>query len=82
MLESRSGHYIALLLDRAEGVMPHELHEVLDPYLHKLEKELEPGAKPETESAAPPRFRSTIPTSVSRGAATRRAPTGAQTDSD
>jgi membrane protein required for colicin V production len=47
VLESKSGHYIALFLDRAEGVMPQELHQVLDPYLNKLEKELEPGAKPE-----------------------------------
>jgi membrane protein required for colicin V production len=42
VLSSRSGYYIAVLLDRAEGVMPRELHQVLDPYLRKLEQELDP----------------------------------------
>jgi membrane protein required for colicin V production len=46
VLQSRSGHYIAVLLDQADAVMPQEIHQVLDPYLHKLEKELEPSAKP------------------------------------
>ena len=45
VLESHSGHYIALLLARADAVMPGELHQVLDPYLHKLEHELEPAAE-------------------------------------
>jgi membrane protein required for colicin V production len=44
ILHSRSGYYIAVLLDRADAVMPKELHEVLDPYLHKLEQELAPAA--------------------------------------
>jgi hypothetical protein len=46
VLNSRSGYYIAVLLDRADGVMPRELHEVLDPYLKKLEQELDPTKKP------------------------------------
>ena len=46
VLESRSGHYIAVLLDRAHSVMPDELHEVLGPYLHKLGDELEPDSEP------------------------------------
>lgn len=36
--QSRSGYYIALLLDRANPVIPHELHEVLAPYLDRLDK--------------------------------------------
>jgi membrane protein required for colicin V production len=51
VLESRSGYMIAQLLDRAEGVMPRELHEVLDPYLHRLENEL----KQEPNSESTPR---------------------------
>jgi membrane protein required for colicin V production len=43
ILHSRSGYYIAVLLDRANAVMPKELHEVIDPYLHKLEQELAPA---------------------------------------
>ena len=46
VLQSRSGHYIALLLSKADAVMPSELQEVLDPYLRKLERELEPTAQP------------------------------------
>ena len=38
-----------MLLDRADAVMPRELHEVLDPYLNKLEQELDP-----TPQAGPP----------------------------
>lgn len=43
VLQSRSGLVIAQLLDRAEGVMPRELHTMLDPYLNRLEQELKPG---------------------------------------
>jgi membrane protein required for colicin V production len=46
VLQSRSGHYIAVLLDRAGPVMPKELHQVLDPYLNKLEQELDPESRP------------------------------------
>jgi len=37
---SRSGYYIALLLDRADLVIPHELHQVLGPYLNELDKNI------------------------------------------
>jgi membrane protein required for colicin V production len=49
VLDSRSGHYIAILLNRADNVMPQELHDVLDPYLHKLERELDPQKQPDTQ---------------------------------
>ncbi len=49
VLDSRSGKYIAVLLDRADRVMPPELHHVLDPYLHKLEHELDPNQQPESQ---------------------------------
>ena len=54
VLRSQSGYYIALLLHRAEGVMPRELHEVLDPYMNKLEQELDsrPDAPPPTATAS------------------------------
>jgi membrane protein required for colicin V production len=48
VLESRSGYYIALLLNRADRVMPRELHQVLDPYLNRLEYELDPNHEPGT----------------------------------
>jgi membrane protein required for colicin V production len=37
---SRSGYYIAMLLDRAHPVMPAEVHDVLHPYLHKLDQQM------------------------------------------
>ena len=35
---SRSGYYIAELLDRADGIMPREIHQVLDPYIRELDQ--------------------------------------------
>src|SRR5204863_9102846 len=35
---SKSGYYIAVLLDRADMVIPRELHDVLAPYLDKLDR--------------------------------------------
>lgn len=37
---SRSGYYIAVLLDKADGVIPGELHEVLDPYIDRLDQQV------------------------------------------
>lgn len=52
VLESRSGPVIAQLLNRADGVMPRELHSVLEPYLNRLEQGLQnepqPGTQPRT----------------------------------
>jgi membrane protein required for colicin V production len=41
VIQSRSGHYIALLLDRADAVMPDELRQVLAPYIHSLDERLD-----------------------------------------
>jgi membrane protein required for colicin V production len=46
IIGSRSGLYIAQLLDRAHAVMPEELHELLHPYLHRLD---DPSAPPEPD---------------------------------
>jgi membrane protein required for colicin V production len=56
VLQSRSGYMIAQLLDRAEGVMPRELHGMLGPYLDRLEQELKPGqpTEPTPRTAAGP----------------------------
>ncbi|HEX3998287.1 MAG TPA: CvpA family protein [Pirellulales bacterium] len=53
VLQSHSGHYIALLLNHADRVMPTEIHQVLDPYLNQLQTELAPaGAKPRHPAAS------------------------------
>jgi membrane protein required for colicin V production len=49
ILRARSGHYIAVLIARADAVMPAEVHEVIDPYLNKLEEELGDGQGTSTE---------------------------------
>ncbi len=38
VFQSRSGYYIARLLDKADAVMPGELHQVIDPFVKKLEE--------------------------------------------
>lgn len=43
---SKSGYYIAVLLDRADAVIPSELHQVLDPYIDRLDQNV---AHPHTE---------------------------------
>ena len=52
VLNSRSGHYIALLLDRAHPLIPEGAHEILHPYFEKLEKGLEGG--PDDEESEEP----------------------------
>ena len=37
IVNSRSGYYIAILLDRSHAVMPPEVHDVLGPYIHSLD---------------------------------------------
>ena len=40
IVRSRSGHYIAQLLDRSEAIMPAEIHQVLAPYVRTLDERL------------------------------------------
>jgi membrane protein required for colicin V production len=42
ILATRSGHYMALFLNKADAIMPPELHQVLDPYMNKLQERLAP----------------------------------------
>ena len=37
---SKSGYYIAVLLDKADPIMPGEVHEVLDPYIDRLDQQV------------------------------------------
>ena len=41
IVDSRSGGYIARILDRSESLIPPELHQVLAPYLQKAEDRLQ-----------------------------------------
>ncbi len=40
IIESRSGYYIALLLDRSHAIMPDEIHDVIGRYIHSLDERL------------------------------------------
>lgn len=41
VLESKSGHYIAVLLDRTHPLVPDGVHDVLHPYFEELESKLD-----------------------------------------
>ncbi|MBM4073744.1 MAG: CvpA family protein [Planctomycetes bacterium] len=41
ILTSKSGYYIGHMIDRAPAVMPREMHEVLSPYLRRLDQQLQ-----------------------------------------
>ncbi len=43
---SRSGYYIAKLLDEADAVVPPEVHQVIGPHLDRLEQQLNQGQQP------------------------------------
>jgi membrane protein required for colicin V production len=51
VIGSRSGYYIAHLLNRAHGIMPREIHDVLHPYLHSLEDSLDHEHNPHEEAS-------------------------------
>jgi membrane protein required for colicin V production len=46
ILGSKSGTYIAQLLDKAEAVAPPEIHEVIGPYIDKINERLDPNYTP------------------------------------
>ena len=41
IIDSRSGFYIARLLNEAHTFMPEEVHEILHPYMHRLDERLD-----------------------------------------
>lgn len=47
VLASKSGVYIAKLIDSAHPVMPDEVHETIGPYLHELNRKLDPNESDE-----------------------------------
>ena len=49
IVDSYSGRYIAILLDKAHAVMPEEIHEVVHPYVSSFGKSLQGGTSSEGE---------------------------------
>ena len=46
ILASNAGHYIVALLDKTHTVVPPELHDVVSPYLNRIEERLDPKYQP------------------------------------
>jgi membrane protein required for colicin V production len=46
IVSSQSGRYIVALLDKSHSVFPPEIHQVVDPYLNKIEQRLNPNFQP------------------------------------
>jgi membrane protein required for colicin V production len=46
IVSSQSGRYIVALLDKSHSVFPPEIHQVIDPYLNKIEQRLNPNFQP------------------------------------
>ncbi|HBJ38404.1 MAG TPA: colicin V production protein [Planctomycetaceae bacterium] len=44
IVASKSGRYIASVLDRSEALIPEEIHEVVGPYLERFDKKFNDGA--------------------------------------
>jgi hypothetical protein len=51
-MSSRSGYFIAIVLDKSRAVIPEEIHEVLEPYLTALENDLDPVAEEGPQTGA------------------------------
>ena len=45
ILASQTGHYIVVLLDKTDSVVPPEIHDVIGPYLHRIEQQLDPNGQ-------------------------------------
>ena len=43
---SRAGRYIVVLLDKTESIVPPEVHQVIGPYLQKIEERIDPNHQP------------------------------------
>lgn len=41
IIQSRSGYYIAIFLDKSHAILPPEIHDLLHPYLHNLDESLD-----------------------------------------
>lgn len=52
ILNSRSGHYIAILLDKTHQIMPDEIHEVVHPYVEKIQEGIDPNHVPHPDEGS------------------------------
>jgi membrane protein required for colicin V production len=65
ILSSKSGQYIARMIEKAQPVMPPEIHKLLDPYINSFEeqnrlRQNQPGQPAPAAPSAPPAYPGTI----------------------
>ncbi len=63
IMASRTGEYVVLLLDKSHTVLPPKIHDVIHPYVERIEKGLNPNHQSHPHHA--PGFPSQLPTSQS-----------------
>jgi membrane protein required for colicin V production len=51
ILASQTGHYIVVLIDKTDSVVPPEIHDVIGPYLHRIEQQLDPNNQRQSQHA-------------------------------
>ncbi|TWU23771.1 CvpA family protein [Bythopirellula polymerisocia] len=73
ILASQTGRYIVVMLDKTDAVVPPEIHDVIGPYLHRINEQLDPsrqnhqehGVQANWPSAAFPEWPGSAPKSES-----------------
>ncbi|MDZ4659333.1 MAG: CvpA family protein [Bythopirellula sp.] len=45
ILASETGHYIVVLIDKTDSIVPPEIHDIIGPYLHRIEQQLDPNGQ-------------------------------------
>jgi membrane protein required for colicin V production len=65
IVNSQSGRYIVAILDKSHSVFPPEIHQIIDPYVNKVEQRLNPNFQPhgnELQGLWPSQAQSQTPT--------------------
>ncbi len=50
IIASQAGHYIVQILDKSHAVVPPEIHDVIHPYVERIEERLDPNYQPQSGS--------------------------------
>jgi len=48
IIASQAGHYIVRILDKTHSVVPPEIHDVIHPYVDRIEQRLDPNQQPQS----------------------------------
>lgn len=54
IVDSSAGRYIVVLLDRTKSIVPPEVHQVIGPYLDKIEQRIDPNHQPANSTPSLP----------------------------